>query len=84
MSVASGKKNSPQTLKLRVLHYLIHETSGKTPSAMSLKNVYVGQIGEGCFVRNHSSESNLLAAEENTKAEGIRNGAFDYMSRDSR
>ncbi len=84
MRVARGENKAPQTLKLRVPHYLVHQASGEPPSAVSLENVYVGQIGERCFVRNHSSESHLLAAEEDTKAEGIRNGAFDDVSWNSR
>ncbi len=84
MSVARGQNKAPQTLKLWVSHYLVHQASGEPPSAVSLENVYVGQVGERGFVRNHASESHLLAAEEDTKAEGIRNGAFDDVSWNAR
>ena len=80
MSVASGENEAPQTLKLRVAHDLVHQPSGEPLSAVSLENVDVGQVGERCLVRNHAREAHLLAIEEDTKAEGIRDGTFDDMS----
>src|SRR5882724_446016 len=83
MSVLRGQHPPAQPLQVRMAYDTFHQPLGETPSAIRRKNENVGEISEGCEVRDDAGKSHLLMAMVDAERNGVLNRSPDRFERDA-
>jgi hypothetical protein len=71
MGVLRCQHPPAQALQIRMAYDTLHQPPGEPSAAVGRNNENIGQISEGCAIRDDAGKTDLLLAEINAEGNGV-------------